>query len=70
MDKIFGEIDYSQKHPFDDVSPILFEDVVYFSVRSDNVIKKLLDYIILGINKNGCKEVISLQIGVNESNKY
>lgn len=69
-DKILGEIDDWQKRPLDDVSPIVFVDEVHFSVRSDNVIRKLAAYVILGINKDGCKEVISLQIGENESSKY
>lgn len=69
-DKILGEIDDWQKHPLDDVYPIVFVDAVHFSVRADNVIWKLAAYVILGINKDGCKEVISLQIGENESSKY
>ena len=69
-DKILGEIDDWQKRPLDDVYPIVFVDAVHFSVRSDNVIRKLAAYVILGINKDGCKEVISLQIGENESSKY
>lgn len=69
-DKILGEIDDWQKRPLDDVYPIIFVDAVHFSVRSDNVIRKLAAYVILGINKDGYKEVISLQIGENESSKY
>lgn len=69
-DKILGEIDDWQKRPLDDVYPIVFVDAVHFSVRADNVIRKLAAYVILGINKDGCKEVISLQIGENESSKY
>jgi len=69
-DKILGEIDDWQKRPLNDVYPIVFVDAVHFSVRSDNVIGKLAAYVILGLNKDGYKEVISLQIGENESSKY
>ena len=69
-DKILGEIDDWQKRPLDDVYPIVFVDAVHFSVRTDNIIRKLAAYVILGISKDGCKEVISLQIGENESSKY
>lgn len=65
-DKILGEIDDWQKRPLDDIYPIVFVDAVHFSVRSDNVIRKLAAYVILGLNKDGLKEVISLQIGENE----
>lgn len=40
------------------------------SVRGNHVIKKLAVYVILGINEEGRKEVISIQIGQNESSKY
>lgn len=39
-------------------------------MREDHVIKKLAAYVMLGINADGKKEVISLQIGENESSKY
>lgn len=69
-DKILGEIDDWQKRPLDAVCPIVFVDAVHFSVRADNVIRKLAAYVILGITKDGNKEVISLQVGENESSKY
>lgn len=69
-DKILQDIDDWQKRPLNDVYPILFIDAVHFSVREDHIIKKLAAYVILGINADGYKEVISLQIGENESGKY
>lgn len=69
-DKILQDIDDWQKRPLDSVYPIVFIDVVHFSVREDHVIKKLAAYVMLGINADGKKEVISLQIGENESSKY
>ena len=36
----------------------------------NHIIKKLAAYIILGINEEGKKEVLSIQIGENESSKY
>ena len=69
-DKILQEIDDWQKRPLDSVYPIVFIDAVHFSVREDHVIKKLAAYVMLGINADGIKDVISLQIGENESSKY
>ena len=48
----------------------MFIDAVHFSVREDNRIKKLAAYVILAITLDGRKDVISLQIGENESSKY
>ena len=39
-------------------------------MRDSGIIKKLAAYIILGINKDGMKEVLSIEIGNNESSKY
>lgn len=41
-----------------------------FSVREENIIKKLAAYVILGIGLDGKKEVLSLTIGQNESSKF
>ena len=59
-----------QNRPLDDIYPILFIDAVHFSVRDDNIIRKLAAYVIMGINCDGMKDVISLEIGENESSKY
>lgn len=68
--KLLPEIEDWQHRPLSRVYPIVFIDAVHFSVRDNNVIKKLAAYVILGINEDGMKEVISLQIGQNESSKY
>lgn len=68
--KLLPEIEDWQHRPLSRVYPVVFIDAVHFSVRDNNVIKKLAAYVILGINEDGLKEVISLQIGQNESSKY
>ncbi|MCQ2555453.1 MAG: IS256 family transposase [Clostridia bacterium] len=69
-DKILQEIDDWQKRPLEEVYPVMYIDAVHFSVREDNIVKKLAAYVIIGIDCNGMKSVISLQIGENESSKY
>ena len=69
-DKILQDIEDWQKRPLESVYPVLFIDAVHFSVRQDNLIRKLAAYVIMGIDCNGMKAVISLQIGENESSKY
>ena len=69
-DKIIGEIEDWQKRPLDEVYPIVFIDAVHFSVREDNRIKKLAAYVILGYSKDAMKEILSLEIGENESSRY
>lgn len=50
--------------------PIVFIDAVHFSVRDEGVIKKLAVYVVLGINEDGKKEVLTIVVGENESSKY
>lgn len=69
-DKILSEIDDWQRRPLAEIYPIVFIDAVHFSVREENIIKKLAAYVILAIGLDGRKEVISLSIGQNESSKF
>mgnify|MGYP002508199601 FL=1 len=41
-----------------------------YSVRDNGVIRKLAAYVILGINLEGKKEVLTIEVGQNESAKY
>ncbi len=69
-DKILQDIEDWQNRPLDAIYPILFIDAVHFSVKEDNRVKKIAAYVILRISLEGKKEVISLEIGENESSKY
>ena len=69
-DKLIPQIEEWQKRPLDDIYPVVFIDAIHYSVRNNNVIQKLAAYVILGINCEGKKEVLSIQIGENESSKY
>ena len=68
--KLLPEIEEWQKRPLSSVYPIVFIDAVHFSVRDNGIIRKLAAYTILGINEEGKKEVLTIQIGENEGSKY
>ena len=69
-DKLLPRIEEWQKRPLSEIYPVVFIDAIHYSVRDNNVIRKLAAYVILGINCEGRKEVLSIQIGENESAKY
>ena len=69
-DKILPLIEDWQNRPLDTVYPILYIDAIHYSVRDNGIIRKLAAYVILGINTEGKKEVLSINIGDNESAKY
>lgn len=69
-DKILPQIEDWQKRPLSEVYPVLYIDAIHYSVRDNGVIRKLAAYVILGINVDGQKEVLTIQVGDNESAKY
>ena len=69
-DKILPQIEDWQKRPLAEVYPVLYIDAIHYSVRDNGVIQKLAAYVILGINMDGQKEVLTIQVGENESSKY
>ena len=69
-DKLLPQIEEWQNRPLSEVYPIVFIDAIHFSVRQDRIIQKLAAYVVLGINEDGKKEVLTIQIGENESSKY
>ena len=56
--------------PLKEVYPVAYLDAIHYSVREDGIIRKLAAYVILGITLEGKKEVLSIQIGENETSKY
>ena len=69
-DKVLPQIEEWQHRPLKEVYPVLFIDAIHYSVRDNGVIRKLAAYIILGISCTGHKEVLTIQVGENESAKY
>lgn len=69
-DKILPQIEEWQNRPLDEVYPVLFIDAIHYSVRDNGIIRKLAAYVILGINSEGRKEILTIEVGDNESAKY
>lgn len=69
-DRMLPKIEEWQNRALDSVYPIVFIDAVHFSVREDGIIRKLAAYIVLGINTEGKKEVLSINVGENENSKF
>lgn len=69
-DKILPQIEEWQNRPLAEVYPIIFIDAIHYSVRDNGVIRKLAAYVMLGISSDGYKEVLTIEVGENESAKY
>ncbi len=69
-DKLMPQIEEWQNRPLDEIYPVVYIDAIHYSVRDNNVIRKLAAYVILGINLEGRKEVLTIEVGQTESAKY
>lgn len=69
-DKLLPQIEEWQDRPLDEVYPVLFIDAIHYAVRDNGMIQKLAAYVILGIDLEGKKEVLTIEVGQNESAKY
>ena len=49
---------------------ILYIDAIHYSVRDNGIIPKMAAYVILGISCEGKKDVLTIEVGDNESAKY
>ena len=61
---------FRQNRPLSEVYPVLFIDAIHYSVRDNGIIRKLAAYVVPGINQDGRKEVLTIEVGENESSKY
>lgn len=68
-DKIIPEIQDWQKRKLDRMYPIVFIDAIHFSVKDNGQVVKKAAYIILGVDTEGIKQVLSIVVGENESAK-
>jgi transposase-like protein len=69
-DQILPQIEEWQNRQLAEVYPIVFIDAIVFSVRKDKMVKKQAVYVVLGVDSNGMKDVLSIEVGENESAKF
>ena len=68
-DKIIPEIQDWQKRKLDKIYPVIFIDAIHFSVKDNGQVVKKAAYIVLGMDTDGFKHVLSIVVGENESAK-
>ena len=69
--EILEEVEAWQNRPLDQLYPIVFFDALVASVRGDDGrVEKKAVYIALGVNTDGCKEVLGMWIGGAEGAKF
>ena len=69
-DRILPEIKEWQSRPLDPVYPFVFMDAIHYKVREDGRILNRAAYVVLGVSLEGTKDILSINIGANESSKF
>ena len=69
-DKIIPEMEEWKSRRLEEVYPFVFIDAIHFNVKTNGVIGKSAAYVVLGVSKNGIKEVLGIYIGESESSKF
>lgn len=69
-DRILPEVHQWQNRPLDSVYPLVWLDAIHYKVREEGRIVSKAVYNVLGINKDGYKDILGSYIGGNESAKF
>jgi len=69
-DKILPQIEEWQSRRLSEVYPIVFIDAIMFSVRKEKTVQKSAVYVVLGVDMNGMKDVLAIEVGETESSKF
>lgn len=68
--KIMPLIHEWQNRPLQDLYAVVFLDAIHFKVRQDGHIINKAAYMVIGVDMDGCKDVLGMWIGENESAKF
>lgn len=69
-DKILPMVQEWQSRPLEAVYPFVFMDAIHYKVRDDKQIINKAAYVVMGVNTDGCKDVLGIWVGGNETSKY
>jgi transposase-like protein len=59
-----------QNRPLQAVYAVVFLDAIHFKVKQDGAIINKAAYMVIGIDLDGCKDVLGMRIGENEFAKF
>lgn len=69
-EKIIPEVTAWQNRPLEAVYPFVFMDAIHYKVKENHQYVTKAAYVVLGINKDGCKDILGIWIGEHESAKF
>lgn len=69
-DKVITDVEEWQNRPLEAIYPIIWMDAIHFKVKEENRIKTKAVYCIIGVNREGLKDVLGMYIGQAEGAKF
>jgi putative transposase len=69
-EEVQDEVRAWQNRPLDAIYPILYLDALYVKMRDNGHVQNRAVYVAIGINLEGCKEVLGLWTSANEGAKF
>ena len=69
-EKIMPEVIAWQTRGLEPVYPFVFMDAIHYKVKENHQYVTKAAYVVLGINMDGCKDILGIWIGEHESSKF
>jgi putative transposase len=69
-DKIIDEVKCWQNRPLESVYPFMWLDAIHYKVKEEGSIKTKAVYCLLGVNREGIKDLLGLYISENEGARF
>lgn len=69
-DRVIEEVKIWQNRPLESVYPFMWLDAIHYKVKEDGAIKTKAVYCLLGINREGIKDLLGLYISENEGARF
>jgi len=69
-DRIIEEVKLWQGRPLESVYPFVWLDAIHYKVKEDGAIKTKAVYCLLGVNREGIKDLLGLYISENEGARF
>ncbi|HJW28194.1 MAG TPA: IS256 family transposase [Saprospiraceae bacterium] len=69
-DRIIEDVKAWQNRPLESVYPFMWLDAIHYKVKEDGAIKTKAVYCLLGVNREGIKDLLGLYISDNEGARF
>lgn len=69
-DRIVEEVKAWQNRPLESVYPFVWMDAIHYKVKEDGAIKTKAVYCLIGVNREGIKDLLGLYISENEGARF